>query len=133
MEAKADKIYTLTIPGSLPGLNEYINDERTSRHKAAKLKAQVQDVIAWHIRRDLRGLHFSFPVVMSYTWIEKDRRRDKDNIAFAKKFIQDALVETGVLRNDGWKEIEGFMDDFQVDKNKARVEVKIWAYRGGVG
>lgn len=129
MEAQTNTVYLLTIPGRLPGLNEYINDERTSRQKAARLKKDTQDVIAWYIRRDLKALHFSMPVVMSYTWYEKDKARDKDNIAFAKKFIQDALVANGVLKNDGWNDIESFMDEFDVDKNKARVEVRLWAYR----
>ena len=54
----------------------------------------------------------------------------KDNIAFAKKFIQDALVETGVLRNDGWSEIEGFTDNFALDPKNPRVEVTIEEMEG---
>lgn len=121
-----DDIHLLTIPGSLPGLNEYIDCERASKYRAAKMKREVQEYIGWHIRKCLRGVKFSRPVVMYYLWVEKDRRRDKDNIAFARKFIQDALVQQGVLRDDGWGGVEGFYDDFRVDKNKARVEVRIW-------
>ena len=43
----------------------------------------------------------------------------------------DALVETGVLRNDGWSEIEGFSDDFALDPKNPRVEVTIEEYEGG--
>ena len=70
-------------------------------------------------------------MVIHYLWIEPSRRRDKDNVAFAKKFIQDALVEGGVLRNDGWAEIEHFTDDFAVDPKNPRVEVTIEEYEGG--
>ena len=52
-------------------------------------------------------------------------RTGKDNIAFAKKFIQDALVKSRVLKNDGWNDIDGFSDDFRVDKKRPRVEVRI--------
>lgn len=54
------------------------------------------------------GISFNGPITMNYTWIEPDRARDKDNIAFARKFIQDSLVKFGYLRNDGWKHILGF-------------------------
>ena len=39
--------------------------------------------------------------------------------------IQDALVHTNVLKNDGWKEITGFRDEFHVDSNNPRIEVEI--------
>lgn len=117
--------YKLTIPGLLPGLNEYIDAERShkGKYKAASMKRQAQNVIGYMIRTQLRGVRFTRPVVIRYLWIEPSRRRDKDNIAFAKKFIQDALVETGVLRNDGWSEIEGFTDNFALDPKNPRVEV----------
>lgn len=130
MEAKPDKVYLLTIPGRLIGLNQYVDYERASKYSGAKVKKEMQNLIRWYIRRDLRGLHFSGPVVMAYKWIEKAKTRDKDNIAFAKKFIQDALVCEGVLDNDGWDDIESFMDEFAIDKNKARVEVRMWLYAG---
>ena len=90
------KNYKLTIPGLLPGLNEYIDAERShkGKYKAASMKRQAQNVIGYMIRTQLRGVRFTRPVVIRYLWIEPSRRRDKDNIAFAKKFIQDALVET---------------------------------------
>lgn len=121
----------LTIPGRLPGLNEYINAERTNRHKAAKLKRDTQKRIALEIRSQLRGVRFSGPVFMAYAWIEPDRRRDKDNIAFARKFIQDALVHCGVLQNDGWADVAGFTDSFSVDKKNPRIEIRICALSEG--
>lgn len=48
-----------------------------------------------------------------------------DNIAFAKKFILDALVKKGVLKDDGWKWVKGFTDEFFVDKKNPRVEVEM--------
>lgn len=65
------------------------------------------------------------PVKISYVWYEPNKKRDKDNIAFAKKFIQDALVELGVLKNDGWANIVGFTDEFKISKDNPRVEVTI--------
>lgn len=123
----------LTIPGLLPGLNEYIEAERGKKgmYKAASMKKKVEHVIGIMIKSQLRGVRFTGPVVMHYTWIEPNKRRDKDNIAFAKKFIQDSLVQMGVLENDGWKHIEYFTDSFAVDPENPRVEVVIEDYEGG--
>lgn len=66
------------------------------------------------------------PVYMEYTWYERNKRRDLDNISsFGRKVIQDALVQTRVLVNDGWNEIVGFSDQFYVDAANPRIEVLI--------
>jgi len=117
--------YLLTIPGRLPGLNEYINAERSNKHKAAQMKRQAQETIGWHIKSQLPGVKIEKPVTMIYRWYEANRRRDKDNIAFARKFIQDSLVEMRVLKNDGWDEISGFVDEFAVDTANPRIEIEI--------
>ena len=114
----------LTIDGRLPGLNEYIAAERTHRQIAAKMKRTVQDEIGWCIKSQ-KSQPITVPVVLHFTWYEENRKRDLDNIAFAKKFVQDSLVESGILRGDGWKEITGFTDTFKVDKMRPRIEVEI--------
>lgn len=115
----------LVIPLTFPGLNDYINAERTHRQKAAKMKKEYQDAVMLCIRSQ-RLPTFDGPVYMYYSWVEKDRRRDKDNIAaFGRKVIQDALIKAGVLKNDGWANITGFSDAFSVDKDGPRVEVII--------
>lgn len=115
----------LSIPGTLPGLNEYSAAERKHRQAAAKLKRETEQRIILTARSQLPNVHLSNPVNMFYSWFEPNRRRDKDNIAFAKKFIQDALVKAGVLKNDGWEEINGFSDCFYVDKENPRIEVQL--------
>lgn len=118
--------YKLTIPGTLPNLNDYIAAERTNRHKGAKMKADSGNIVAAAIRQCLRGVRIDKPVFMEYTWIEPSRRRDKDNISsFGRKVIQDALVSTGALKDDGWKHVVGFSDRFEVDRENPRIEVLI--------
>lgn len=118
------------IPGILPGLNEYINAERRNRQEAARMKRQVQHKIVLIARSQHRKVHFTAPVMMSYLWVEKDRRRDYDNIAFAKKFVQDAFVQAGILDGDGQKNIVGFSDRFAVDRKNPRVEIDIFEADG---
>ena len=102
---------TVIIPFPLPGLNEYIEAERSHRQKGAAMKRKWQKAVAAALRRQLRRA-LREPVIMRYTWYERDRRRDKDNIsAFGRKVIQDAMVrDLRVLRNDGWANIESFSD-----------------------
>lgn len=116
----------LIIPCSLPGLNKYISAERTHRQKAAAMKRKWENMIVLLIKSQLRGKQCKRPVVMRYLWVEKDRRRDMDNISsMGRKLIQDALVKAGTLQNDGWAQINSFSDAFAVDKKRPRVEVEI--------
>lgn len=116
----------LVIPGTLPNLNDYIEALDRNRHKGAILKKQTERVIMLCAKSQLRGVSFKVPVVMRYSWYEPTRRRDKDNVsAFGRKCIQDALIQAGVLENDGWNEIDSFFDRFFVDKKRPRVEVEI--------
>lgn len=118
--------YKLIIPGKLPGLNDYIAAERANRHKGAKMKRNNGNIVALSIRRCLKGVSIDRPVFMKYTWIEPNRRRDKDNISsFGRKVIQDALVNAAILKGDGWSHIDGFSDRFKVDKENPRIEVII--------
>lgn len=121
----------LIITGKLPGLNEYIEAERRNKYAGAKMRKQAEERIMWAAKAQLRGMRFEGPVIMHYRWVEPNRRRDKDNIAFAKKFVQDALVRVGVLKNDGWDYVAGFTDDFAVDKKRPRVEVEFEEVENG--
>lgn len=124
--------YLLNIPGRLDNLNDYIKADRTSRYKGAELKADNQRACVMAIRSCLRGVEIHKPVYMEYLWVEKNARRDKDNVSsFGRKVIQDALVDEGVLQNDGWKNIVGFSDKFQVDAENPHIEVKIVEADGG--
>ena len=115
----------LTIPGTLPGLNDYTDMNRKNRYAAAQMKKATQNLIGYCILQQLKHVHITQPVKIAFTWIEPNKKRDKDNIAFAKKFIFDALVESGVIPKDGWKNIESFSDSFTVDAQSPRVEVEI--------
>ena len=117
--------YKVIIQGRLIGLNDYIAAERANRYKAAKMKHENESIVMIAIKQQLKNVKIEKPVYMEYTWVEKNKRRDLDNITFGRKIIQDALVKTGVLKNDGWKYILGFSDRFQVNRENSRIEVII--------
>ena len=127
------KIYHLTIPGRLPGLNEYTAASRSNKHQSAQMKKDAQTLVMWHIRSQLKGVKIERPVHLSFTWFEPDRRRDRDNISsFGRKVIQDALVACGVLHDDGWDYVVSYADDFAVDRKKPRIELVIVEKTGKV-
>ena len=68
---------------------------------------------------------FTKPVMIKYNWFEKHKRRDLDNIAAAKKFINDSLVKCGILQDDSYRYVKGFTDSFHYEKGKTGVEIEI--------
>lgn len=118
--------HVFIIKGKLPGLNDYTAACRTNPHKGAAMKADSESIVITAIRAQFRRLHIERPVRIAYRWYEPNKRRDLDNISsFGRKVIQDALVKTHVLDNDGWQNIVGFKDSFFVDKGNPRIEVEI--------
>jgi len=118
--------YKLIISGRLPGLNEYTAANRTNPYKGGKMKGDAEDVVIWQIRQQLKKLHITKPVLLKYDFYEPNKKRDLDNISsFAMKVIQDSLVKTKILNNDGWKEILGFTTQFYCDSKNPRIEVAI--------
>ena len=116
--------YSLTVPGRLPGLNEYTDSTRTHKQKGADMKRHFQNIVGWHIRAQLHNKVIDKPVFLLFTFYERDRRRDHDNVSsFARKVIQDALVKCGTLHDDGWDYVTGYMDRFAVDAKDPRIEV----------
>lgn len=118
--------YKFIINGRLPGMNEFIESQRRNRYAGAKLKKDEQQYVSVFIKKYLPNVKIRCPVYITYTWYEMNKRRDHDNVSgFGHKVIQDALVECGVLVNDGWNEICGYQDNFAVDKQKPRIEVEL--------
>lgn len=118
-----------TIKGTLPNLNDYTEACRINRFSGAKMKKGCQTVCEYAIKQQCKGQHIDSCIV-KIKWIEPNRKRDLDNISFAKKFIFDALVEQKVLDNDGWKQIKGIEETFDVDKLNPRIEVELHEQTG---
>lgn len=115
--------YKIIIPGELPALNEIIDASKSHHMKYAKLKKEHTESIAWIAKAGI-GKELN-KINLYITWHCKNRRKDKDNIAVGVKFILDGLVEAGIIKNDGWREVGTIKHNFQVDKDNPRVEVLI--------
>lgn len=113
---------TYTINLKLPSLNEYIYVCRSNKYLAAKYKADIESDIAIFIRRMPR---YEKPIRINFFWVEKTKRRDYDNIAFAKKFILDAMVKMGKLKDDNRRFVTSFTDSFSYgNENKVILEIE---------
>lgn len=110
------------IPFKLPSLNEYVNVCRANRYKSARYKKDLEDDIMAFLGKLPR---FETPVRIHFHWIEGNRRRDLDNICFAKKFILDALVKAGKLKDDNRKVVTAFTDTFEYGTDtKVLIDIK---------
>ena len=114
----------LVVEYRFPSLNETVASAKKHWSVYAKEKeAMTQLVCEAAMRQDIQPVERA---EIGFTWYEKDRRRDPDNISGAgKKPILDGLVRAGVLPNDGWSVIEGLSDRFSIDRSYPRVEVDI--------
>jgi Holliday junction resolvase RusA-like endonuclease len=114
---------TFTVEYKLPGMNEYTNANRSGPQVGASMKKYAEEVIFYAIRQ-AKIQPVSRPVILSYIWTEPGAKRDADNIAVAQKFVQDALVNAGVLPGDSMKHVKGFNHVFR-DGKKHGVQVTI--------
>ena len=112
----------LIIKGELTDLNNYIRIERGNKFAGANVKKNETERI-WVECKQQRIEPQEKGVFIVFQWYAKDQKKDKDNVAFAKKFILDGLVSAGVLKSDGWDFISGFLDIFYVDRENPRIEV----------
>lgn len=104
---------TLKLP-PLTNLNTYIDAERNDRFIAARIKKQETELVAWKCVQQ-KAPKLEKLKSLTFIWKTKDRRQDKDNIAFAKKFILDGMVMAGVIPNDTYKNLpDEIVDRFEI-------------------
>lgn len=117
----------LHIPNRLPGLNDILAAARITKgrwNKYANMKKQYGLELCLLIKQqELQPIHSMIDI--EFHWYEKSKKRDKDNIAAGKKFILDALVDSGILGGDDWRYINSFSDYFHIDSDRVEVIITI--------
>ena len=120
------------MPQLFPSMNEYsrlcAQTWGTKGHRgtsANTLKAKMETTVRLHIR--LNKLVPMDSAFFFLNYYENSRLRNKDNIAaLAKKFLFDALQDQGILKNDGWKEIMGWHENFFVTPGTPGLHVEMF-------
>lgn len=114
-----------TIYGRLPSLNDYVTECRGNKYSANTFKEQVENGIIFVIRKAELKPPTKYPITLKITWYEENMKRDVDNVVFATKFIQDALVKARIIPNDGQKQINALEHQVIIDRNNPRIEVEL--------
>lgn len=83
----------------LPGLNEYTRACRAGKYAGAEMKKDAERAVMAYARA-AKAQKASDPCMVLIRFHEPSRRRDADNVEFARKFILDGLVASGVIAGD---------------------------------
>lgn len=115
----------IEIPFRLPSLNEYIKASKVIKGKwnaGNQMKQDVQEDIMVYLNKMPK---YERPIRIHFHWVEENKRRDLDNVCFAKKFILDSMVKAGKLKNDNRNYVCGFIDTFEYAKeSKVILEIE---------
>lgn len=115
----------LILNYKFPSLNDYTNKCRANKYAGASMKKELTDLVTLECKRQ-KLPKIDGKVNIHFKWIEKNKKRDMDNICSAKKFALDGLVNAGVIVNDTWEYINGFKDTFELGKeNAVIVEIEV--------
>ncbi|WP_288071226.1 hypothetical protein [Adlercreutzia caecimuris] len=117
--------------GTLDGANEYTNACRSHHMSGAQMKRDNQQVVRWAVKAAaLKPMRC--PVAVHITWVEGLRPgrkrfvpRDRDNIAFARKFILDALRAEGVISDDSWADVLDTGNSYMLNRNDPKIIVEL--------
>ena len=123
--SESELLGKFVIDRQLPSLNVVIDANRSSCHKGAKMKRDIDNSIGWFIvdavgRKTLSPITVPCEVVVRYH--EATMRRDADNIISANKFILDALQKQKILPNDNRRWVKQ-IHPIIVDDDRNFVEV----------
>lgn len=124
----------LIIKGHLDGLNEYTKATRGNLYGGAAMKKRNEKKVIAAVNEALDAAEIcaitdpaAYPLRAVITWYD-DTRRDFDNVVFAKKFIFDALVSAGIIRDDARKYIAAVTEQVITEKGSPRIEIYFEPY-----
>jgi hypothetical protein len=127
--ALAPRHYSVFIPLRLPGLNEIIDAAKRQgdgHHRRWNAYNAERQKLLTDLAFLFRGVPALGRIWVEFCWMEPNKRRDPDNIAAGgRKLVLDALKARGVITNDGWAEVAGWSDTFQVASTPAQVGVRL--------
>ena len=103
----------LEIPYKFPSFNEYVNSCRARKYAGSVMKKKIEQDISYFINKLPT---YKNPIKIHFLWVEGNKRRDLDNVFYAKKFILDSMVKCGKIKDDNRKMVTGFTDEVTYSK-----------------
>lgn len=114
------------IKGTLESWNQIISASKSHWSKYATYKHKQTFNVALIIKSHKLKPVKKYPIKLKFVWFAKDRRTDPDNLSSGgRKILMDSLKVAQIIKDDGFKYISGFTDEFYVDKDDPRIEVFI--------
>lgn len=111
-------IKTKVIPIKFPTLNDFIDACKIQRgrwNKGNQMKQEFQQTLYFYL---CKLPELKTPVSITFVWIEKNKRRDLDNVsAVGRKFILDTLQLCGKLKNDNLNYVVDLHDKVKFGDN----------------
>lgn len=118
----------IIIPCMFASMNVWIEKNRIRRgawSAGNEMKQRDQKIVTGFIEKQIHAPLIE-PVFIEFKYYCPDGRRDPDNICgYFHKIFLDALVQTGRLKNDNFRNVYGFCDSFFLDKKNIRIEIII--------
>jgi hypothetical protein len=105
-----------------PTLNEMIRTARGGWQASAKEKREWTELIASYCKG---AYQFKGKIWLKYVWRVKNLACDNNNIAVATKYIDDGLVEAGVMADDSLKYIQSPVCHWYVQSSEDTVIVRV--------
>lgn len=119
------KIQGFRIKGKLMGHNQYTGKIRSSRYIGNAEKKATEKTISYFIQdAKLKPVVNKCDILIVF--YEGDKRRDPDNISSSKKFIFDALVDSGILQKDGQKFVGNLINIIKTSPIKGEWYVDVY-------
>ena len=116
--------HTFIIDGRMAGLNEMTKANRYNRFAGGKQKKDETERVMWAIKAS-HIPPIDNPVTIHFSWYEPNLKRDVGNVRAGEKFISDALVKMGIIKDDSQRYVKGMSDSFHLDRDNPRIEVAI--------
>ena len=113
----------IMLDGEFTTLNEHIAATNANRYSGNSVKRSETERVVWQCKEQAVLPIKGYPLDLTFFWYRANRKTDPDNVSFAVKYILDGLQSAGIIRNDGWREINSICHVFKVDKHNPRVEI----------
>lgn len=119
-------MYQFVIKGNLPSMNDIVKYAKSGYKVYAKIKKAYTYMVFCSCLNLYRKIGtIKKPIDVEITWFCPDKKSDPDNIMAGQKFIFDGMQKAGLIKNDGWNNINSISHKFGVDKKCQRIEVNI--------
>lgn len=109
-----------------PTMNDIIQVARQHKFAANAQKKKWGGITQKAIEKERNGEDISFvdcEPYIHFSWMFSNKKRDRDNIEAARKFILDGMISAGLLKDDSFDAIADLSRDFAIGADNVLVTI----------